>query len=336
MASTRKLRYAFGLAVLALGMLGAGSAQATPTWKVAGSNLTSGEKTLKGNAASESVALLTKILGAAVKFSCKKAELTGGALKPEGKLAEGAKVRFTECKTFINEKESPACEPKNGGTEKGVILTNGLKGELTEYKKEEGIVLVKSTVEEEIAKVKQPVFTRIKMSEECSLGENIPIIGSAIGLVDTGGLASLIHEATIHKFKEGPLTELWAVSKTEEHKATIDGEAEASLASSEEWSGMPLTLVGLKITPSRWTFLALNAEKSFMIKNETANEITDLDIKILATETDFKKSGTNCGLRLASMATCEVSVKCVALMKLAVLAVASAGQGALDVAGLES
>ncbi|HEY6549856.1 MAG TPA: hypothetical protein VIY71_01505 [Solirubrobacterales bacterium] len=300
------------MAALALTLLGASSAQAASSWMVAGANLTSGEKSVKATVVGTGVSLLTKIEKAGVKFSCKKAELIGIALKPEGKLTEGGTARFTECKTFINEKESPVCEPNNGGAEKGVIATNKLKGELTFYKNEEGVTLVKSTVEEEIEKVKQPVFARIKMSAECSIGTSVPIFGSAIGLVDSGGLPGLLNETGTHKFKEGPLTELWAVSKTEEHKVTIDGELEASLTSSEVWNGLAFTAqIGLKNTPMEWHFLTVGAEKSFMIKNETGNPINDLVVKVLPNENDYQRTGTNCGAMLANGATCEVTIKCI-------------------------
>lgn len=306
---------------LALMLLGAGSAQAASSWMVAGANLTSGEKSLKATAVGTGVSLLTKILKAEVKFSCKKTELVGVALKPEGKLTEGGTVRFTECKTFINGKESLPCEPKNGGTEKGVIVTNKLKGELTYYNYEEGVTLVKPTTGE--------TFAQIKMSEECSIGETVPIIGTGIGLVDTGGLSSLLEEKSTHTFKAGPLTELWAVSKTEEHKVTLDGEAEASLTSSEAWNGLAFTAqLGLKNSPMEWHFLTVGAEKNFVIKNETGNQINDLVVRVLPNENDYQMTGTNCGAMLANNATCEVTIKCLN-RRIGVLEAHSAAQNAL-------
>jgi hypothetical protein len=309
------MRYVLGLATLALGLLCASSAQAAPTWLVAGSNLTSGEKTLKGNLVGEGSSLLTKILGSEVKFTCKKGELTGAGLKAEGKLTEGAKARFTECKTFIGGKEAKTCEPANNGTEKGVIATNGLKGELTEYEDEEGLIVLKSTVEEEIEKVKQPVFAQIKMSEECAIGSKVPVFGSRIDLVDSGGLVSLIHQATSHRFKESPMTELWVVKKSEEHKATIDGEVEESLTSSEEWAGLPLLNNGLVIEPVWWQYSIVGAERSFKIKNDLVNTtITDLTVTIQGGQVNFAKGGSNCTATLAGNGgTCEVAIRCLNL-----------------------
>jgi hypothetical protein len=325
--STRRIRYVLGLAMLALGLLCVGSAQAA-TWLVAGSNLTSGEKSLKGNVAGESISLLTKILGSEVKFSCKKAELIGTALKPEGRLTEGAKARFTECKTFISGKESKPCEPANNGTEKGVIATNGLKGELTEYQSEEGVIVVKSTVEEEIEKVKQPVFAQIKMSEECAIGSKVPVFGSKIALVDSGGLVSLMNQTTSHKFKASPLTELWVVKKSEEHKVTIDGEAEASLTSGEEWAGLPLANNGLVITPVWWKFFMTGAEATFTIKNDLVNTtITDLSVTVIGGEANFAISGSGCSNTLAGNgATCQISIRCLNLNQATVLEARSAMQ----------
>jgi hypothetical protein len=318
--------HAVGLAVLALTLFGATSAQAASSWMVAGANLTSGEKSLKVTAVGTGVSLLTKLLKAEVKFSCKKTELVGIALKPEGKLTEGGTARFTECKTFINGKESLPCEPKNGGTEKGVVVTSKLKGELTFYKNEEGVTLVKPTAGE--------TFAQIEMSEECSIGEVVPIVGTGIGLVDSGGLPGLLGEAGTHKFKAGPLTELWAVSKTEEHKVTIDGEMEASLSSGEAWNGLAFTAqLGLKITPMEWRFLVVGAEKNFVIKNETGNQINDLVVRVLPNENDYERTGTNCGATLANGATCEVTIKCINRV-IGVLEANSAAQNALGFAFL--
>jgi hypothetical protein len=325
--STRRMRYALGPAMLALGLLGVGSAQAAPTWLVAGSNLTSGEKSLKGNLVGEGASLLTKILGSEVKFSCKKGELTGAALKPEGKLTEGAKARFTECKTFIGGKESKPCEPTNNGTEKGVIATNGLKGELTEHEDKEGLIVVKSTVEEEIEKVKQPVFAQIKMSEECAIGAKVPVLGARIDLVDSGGLVSLMNQKTSHKFEESPLTELWVVKKSEEHKVTIDGEAEASLTSSEEWAALPMANNGLVITPVWWKYFVVGAEATFTIKNDLVNTITDLTVTVVGGEVNFRFGGSGCSNTLAGNGgTCQVSIRCLNLNQATVLFAESAIQ----------
>jgi len=142
-----------------------------------------------------------------------------------------------ECRVKINGTENAACKP-NPGAEPGVVLSNRLLGELTKHSTGEGVVLIKSTVEEVVAGVKQPVFGRIKSSVECPIGSNIPIIGPQFGARDVGGNKSLEEEKVTHVGAQGPLTEIWALSKTEEHKASTTGEVEMELASKEIWNGL--------------------------------------------------------------------------------------------------
>ncbi len=232
-----------GFCFTTLGLFGAGTTQAS-IWMVNNSSLTSGTKLLKASLPS-SATLNTKIGGNEVKFTCKKGELKEGELEKEGKLKEGGSLRFTECTTAINGTTQKACEPNNG-TEKGVIVSNKGKGRLTEHSTGEGVTILESTVKEKIEGKEVPVFGHVKMSEECSIGEDVPIIGPKIGVVDSSGMGEpapgskegLLHEQANHKIKEGPLTEIWAISETAEHKATLTGEAKLELASGETWSGL--------------------------------------------------------------------------------------------------
>ncbi len=229
------LKLLFGFCLLALGLLGAGSAQAT-TWRVGGADLTSGTKLIKAQIVAPSATLDTKIGGNEVKFTCKKGTLKEVELEKEGKLKEGGSVRLEECTTAVNGTTQSVCEPINGA-EKGVIVSNKGKGRLTSHSTGEGVTIIESTVKEKIEGKEVSVFGHVKMSEECSIGEDVPIIGSKLGIVDSGGMTGLLTEAAVHKIKEGPLTEIWAISETAEHKATVLGEAAVELAAGGNWSG---------------------------------------------------------------------------------------------------
>jgi len=254
---TRGLRIVLGLCLLALGIFGVGSAQAATNWMVKGTNVTENGKNAIGKVvlktgAEEKATLKTKISGNEVKFSCKKATLEGVGLELAGALTTGGKVKFTECTTAINGTTQKACEPVNGA-EKGVIISNPGKGGLTIHSTGEGVTIIESTVKETIEKKEVPVFGHVKMGEECSIGEDVPIIGPKLGIVDVAGMGApqtkeqeekegvklgLLHEEKVHKIKEGPLTEIWAISETAEHKAEVIGEAEVELASGFNWSGL--------------------------------------------------------------------------------------------------
>jgi hypothetical protein len=171
----------------------------------------------------ETVGILhSKIAGIAVLFECKKLEAINANLEAEGSVNKGAKIKFSECITKLNGATSSPCEPKAGGTEKGVIntaaghalielheLAGGVKDDIVKILPDEG-----------------KTFATIEMSEECAIGEKVPVIGKAT-LKDCEGLA-LTHLVK-HLVEIGPLTELWTISETPEHVATILGSAYAFL-----------------------------------------------------------------------------------------------------------
>jgi hypothetical protein len=72
----------------------------------------------------------------------------------------------------------------------------------------------------------------------CSIGEKLPVSGT-LYVKDAGGNFEV--EEKSHLLEEGPLTELWVLNKTTEHKATLDGSASLSPAGEHlgrEWSGL--------------------------------------------------------------------------------------------------
>jgi hypothetical protein len=242
--STRGLKVALGLCFLALGLVGASPAHATMHWNVAGAQLAAAKQV---EAALDEIAILhTKIGGNAVLFECAKATLVGVTLELAGAV-KGGDIKFSECITKISGVTNPACLP-NDGTNPGVILTNQFDGLLALHELAGGakddITLFESLIKETVGGVANtPVFARFKMSAECPIGSNIPIIGPQITLIDvTNGVTNgseLLKELLTHLVEVGPLTEVWVLSKTEEHKATILEKAKVNLVTDQLWSGDP-------------------------------------------------------------------------------------------------
>ncbi len=233
----RELRVVLGFCFLAFAVFGANAAQAAPTWMAEGLALTSGTVALKGETVA-GMTTTTKIGGNEVKFTCKKGELKEFEAEKEGKIKEGGTIRFSECTTAINGSTQKPCEPKNGGKEAGVIVFNKVKGHLAEHSTGEGVLTLETTVKEKIEGKEVPVLGHVDMSEECSIGEDLPLIGGKLGLVDSGGMTGLLTEAKSHKLKEGPLTEVWAISETTEHKVTCTGEWSVSLVVGLNWGAL--------------------------------------------------------------------------------------------------
>jgi len=222
--------------VVGLMGLGAGSAQGSQ-WMVKGANLK------EGVLPEVKIKILHKqwifrVVGIDVKVLCTVSILIGAHLKiflPTasflGKLKDtGCTITLTtkkELEEGKGGKVSAACEPTHLG-EKGVIETKEFEGPLTLVSGEGALVLAPKSGE---------TLAVIETGEECAIGEEIPIIGK-FALKDSGGLKGLETEAKVHTFEEGPGTELWAISKTAEHAAAIQGKSELELASGEVWSGL--------------------------------------------------------------------------------------------------
>jgi len=200
----------------------------TPVWKVKGAEVTASLKPLVAVKEIESgdAILLSKVGGAKVEILCTGAQLSGMKLEPKGVISSGSQIKFSGCVTKLNEKISGTCEPSNEGKEPGAIASTSLKGLLISHEGS-GVVQFEPSTGENLAVV--------ETTKECSIGEKIPVLGK-FTLKD----ASLSTEAATHLLSSGPLTELWLVSKTEEHKVTIDGSGVARLASTHAemlWSG---------------------------------------------------------------------------------------------------
>jgi len=240
---------ALGLCAMVLGLMaiGTGAAQAEKGahWNLNGNPITSTLLPEIGALLEGSHGvLLSKALGSPFKILCTAMTFEESKLLLEGSAL--GRIRFSGCKIFLSEKESIPCEPHTG-TEKGVILTNLLKGLITLHEETlEGVTKNEPvvTIEPDIAG--QP-FVNIVTSAECSVGgkAGIPVIGKFV-------LSDCLHkgrtEAISHLGIELPtLTKLWILSETVEHQATIDGSASVFLVGEHLdteknkflWSGTP-------------------------------------------------------------------------------------------------
>jgi hypothetical protein len=180
--------------------------------------------------------LLTRVLGLQVAVLCTAMKLTGGALLGEGSTSEG-KLTFSGCVTLLNGVKNAACVPHTTGTEAGTVETKWLSGLLVLH------VLEPSGSRDGLLKVSPAegiVLARLVMSEECPVGEAMPINGTVF-LKDCEGALSLATE--FHLFEQGPLTELWVWNKTAEHLQTsLDGSGLLYLTGSHlkyRWFGEP-------------------------------------------------------------------------------------------------
>jgi len=216
---------ALALCIMALGLMtvGAASAQAEAGnhWSVNGSILSGAATgTLEVEKfENDTASLLTEINKTKVKFLCKSAKLTNVQLVANGAVSEGT-VTFHQCVTYLNDVLSPPCEPFSG-TDKGLIQSEKAKGLLALH-------------EGKLITVIKPVgvnFGIIRLGEECSIGEEVPVTGQ-LTLLD--GEVSV--EKAIHLVKQGPLTSLTALG----NPATIDGAALLRLTSGLKFSGLML------------------------------------------------------------------------------------------------
>jgi hypothetical protein len=172
--------------------------------------------------------LHSKILGIAVLFECEGIATVNAKLLPNGSIGEktgtvsGSKIKFSGCITKLNGATSAVCEPNAGGTEKGVINTTAGHGLIVLH---ETVAKVKTELTQILPDVGE-TFATIEMSKECAIGSKVPVIGKAF-LEDCEG--KFLTHLVKHLVQVGPLTELWTISKTAEHVATILGSSWAKL-----------------------------------------------------------------------------------------------------------
>jgi hypothetical protein len=193
--------------------------------------------------------LHSEILKIKVLFLCTTIEAVNAKLQEEGiignevitnattKLKEGrgSKVKFSGCTTDLNGTPNALCIPTDPVGGAGTIITNLLHA-LLKLHEGNDIVKVLPDSGETFATPKTGPAT----GNECPIGTFTSVIGS-LALKDCENLA-LTHlvEHLLEVFT--PLTELWTISKTTEHKTTLLGSAWARLTGEHEglkWSGDP-------------------------------------------------------------------------------------------------
>lgn len=194
--------------------------------------------------------LHSEILKIKTLFVCLKIELSPNArLQEEGiigntvvtnvttKLKEGrgSDITLRECTTKLNGAAAPECTPEDPVSGPGTILTKLGHALLKLHKSVEGTFDIVKVLPDE----GEGIGT-ISLPPTCPIGTKVPLIGS-VALKDCENLA-LTHllEHLVEVF--APLTEIWTISKTEEHKVTLLGSAWALLKLEHEglkWSGDP-------------------------------------------------------------------------------------------------
>ena len=216
----------------------AGAAQAESTggsWAYIGSGTVEELKTFEGSLAEPEIGVeidTTLILhsealeGTKVLYECKKVSApTEGKLKSNG-VALGRLV-FTECVTFLNGSLSAPCKPKGG-----IITTNLIKAQMLLHSGSKILIAEGETEAGGAAS-----FATIASEGACALGTKVPV-GGKIALELTNPTT---HEVK-HLFKEfAPLTALWIISNTPEHKASLLGSGWAFLSGAHtglKWAGL--------------------------------------------------------------------------------------------------
>lgn len=172
--------------------------------------------------------LVSQLFKKSVEITCKNAQFSGVKIEAEGKVASGAKVKFTGCTVKFGGKVEKECTPFVG-SETETILTNSLKGL---------IVLHEGTGLTKIEPAEKETLAFVLMNEECPIGNKMPISGT-FTVKDSNLLEVLIVKRLA---SEGPLTDMWIYGKTAEHKATLSGTAILQLIGIHEglrWSGNP-------------------------------------------------------------------------------------------------
>lgn len=156
-------------------------------------------------------------------------------LKAEG-LVLGL-LTFHKCIIKLNGVTSASCEPKFEGS-KGLIKTLELDGLIKLHKLEGGetheVVVFKPDVG-------SSGFAHIETTSACALGTKLLIGGEELAFWDCHK-EFLVHKVS-HLWEEfAPLTKLWLLSNTPEHKTTLDGSVNVFLTGPHlglKWAGTP-------------------------------------------------------------------------------------------------
>lgn len=195
----------------------------------------------------ESVFVLhSTILTIRVLFLCTEVKaveaklLAEGAIGKEAGVVSGSKILFSGCTTDLNGAAAPECTPTDPVDGAGFIVTKAAHAFLELHELAGGakddIIKIVPDVGETLATIALPAA--------CPIGTSVPVIGK-LALRDCEGkgrmflIRHLLEEFT-------PLTQLFTISKTAEHAATLLGSMWVFLIGSGleghaglQWAGDP-------------------------------------------------------------------------------------------------
>lgn len=223
---------ALGLCAIALGLM-ASAAQAEPNakWLANGANVLDLAPSVIASLENNHGSLLTKIINILTHILCTAIVLINIKLELEGKFL--GKAAFSGCDTLLTSLTSVSapCLPKTAGLSdliETLLVVGLIKLHLTGVGTNvETLVWIK-------ADVAGQNLVDIETSEECAVGQKIPITGELV-LRDLGGISTSL---VTHLFEESPLSTL----KASGQKAILDGAGNASLTGAHNgltWSGIP-------------------------------------------------------------------------------------------------
>jgi hypothetical protein len=176
--------------------------------------------------------LHSEILKIKVLFLCESISIANAKLLAEGSIGQapgfvsGSTITFSFCTTDLNGVFASECTPV-GST----ITTNPGHALLVLGAAGERLVKVLPDIGETLATITLPAA--------CPIGTKVPLIGK-INLKDCENLMST--HLFEHLVEQGPGTELFTISKTAEHAATLLGSAWVALFGEDinlKWSGDP-------------------------------------------------------------------------------------------------
>ncbi len=181
--------------------------------------------------------LHSEILKIKVLFLCQGISVAFANLLAEGSIGfapgevNSSTVSFFFCTTDLNGAASPECTPNDSLGGPGAIVSKLGHGLLVLGFAGEDLIKVLPDAGETLATIKLPAA--------CPIGTSVPVIGK-LNLKDCENLA-LTHLVR-HLVEVGSGTELFTVSKTAEHAATLLGSAWLELFAEDfelKWSGDP-------------------------------------------------------------------------------------------------
>ncbi len=168
-------------------------------WMVNGANITGAllPEVQINEVVGKDIALVgTTSGGTKIEILCTSAAFINAKLEAEGTVSSGNVTKFTGCITKFNGVVSKTCEPRTAGAEKGVVVSEPLKGLLVLH---EGKPLIK------FAPVKGETFVNFSFGELCSLGEVVPVTGTSTVKESKGTWTTELVE---HLVEQGPLSTL--------------------------------------------------------------------------------------------------------------------------------